>query len=262
MKKLLVALQLYSVREEAEKDFAGTLKTIKEFGYDGVEFAGLYGLDPAQIRDMLANVGLKPLSAHVPYQELVADMKGTVGKYATIGCPYIAIPYLDEATRPGSPDFANTVEKIREIGAECKAQGIQLLYHNHNFEFVTMADGRYGLDTLFESVPTDLLQTEIDTCWVNFSGIDPAAYVRKYSGYAPIVHLKDFTFSGKKAFDAQRGDFMFKPVGYGCQDMPAILAASVDAGADWVVVEQDRSVERSTLEDAKMSREYLASQGL
>jgi len=262
MGKMLVALQVYSVRGEAEKDFAGTLAKIKEFGYDGVELAGLYGMDPAEVKKLVADAGLIPVSAHVPYAELVEDMKGTIAKYATVGCSYIAIPYLDNEARPGSPAFAQTVEKVREIGAECKAQGIQLLYHNHEFEFIPMDDGSYGLDYLYANVCDDLLKTEVDTCWVNFAGLDPAAYVRKYTGRAPVVHLKDFTYSGQKAYNAPREGFMFKPVGFGSQDMPSILAASVDAGAQWVVVEQDLSVERSTLEDAKMSRDYLASQGL
>lgn len=262
MKKLPVALQIYSVREEAERDFAATMKKIAEMGYDGVEFAGLYGLDSAKIKKVLADAGLKPVSAHVPYAELVADMKGTIAQYAAIGCPFIAIPYLDDATRPGSPAFPQVVETIRAIGAECKAQGIQLLYHNHDFEFIKMPDGSYGLDFLYAAVPADLLKTEIDTCWVNNAGEDPAAYIRKYAGRAPIVHLKDFVSGGEKGYNAKREGFMFKPVGYGSQDVPSLLQASVDAGAQWLVVEQDRSVERSTLEDAKMSRDYLKAQGM
>ena len=94
MKTLPVAVQVYSVREDAEKDFAGTMKKIKEIGYDGVELAGLYGLEPAAIKAAIEDAGLVALSAHVPFQELVADMEGTIQKYVEIGMKYIAIPYL------------------------------------------------------------------------------------------------------------------------------------------------------------------------
>ena len=53
-----------------------------------------------------------------------------------------------------------------------------------------------------------------------------------------------------------------RPVGYGVQDFPAILEAASDAGSHYVVVEQDRSTQRTSLEAAKMSREYLRTLGL
>ena len=145
MKTLPVAVQVYSVREDAEKDFAGTMKKIKEIGYDGVELAGLYGLEPAAIKAAIEDAGLVALSAHVPFQELVADMEGTIQKYVEIGMKYIAIPYLMEEDRPGTPKFDGNVKLFAEIAKACKAKGIQLLYHNHDFEFQKMAD-EYNID--------------------------------------------------------------------------------------------------------------------
>lgn len=273
MKKLPVGVQVYSVRDDAAKDFKGTMQAIKDMGYDCVELAGLYGMEPAAIRAALDAVGIPALSAHVPYAELVADIPGTVAAYVTIGCKYIAVPYLMDEDRPGTPAFPQVMENIAKIGEECNKQGITLLYHNHDFEFVRLEDGRYGLDTLYETVPASLLQTELDTCWVNVAGEDPAAYIRKYAGRCPVVHLKDFFMDRenkpeqmyeligveKKARD--RGSFEFRPVGYGLQDMPSILAAAVESGASYVVVEQDMSVGRTPMEAIRMSREYLKSQG-
>ena len=88
---------------------------------------------------------------------------------------------------------------FEEIGKACKAHGIQTLYHNHDFEFAKMPDGRYALDYIYDTIPADLLQTELDTCWVKVAGEDPAAYVRKYTGRSPLVHLKDFHKEGKPA---------------------------------------------------------------
>ena len=61
--KFPIALQVYSVRDYAQKDLYGTLKQIKEMGYDGVEFAGLYGHSPAQVKEMLGGIGLQAVSA-------------------------------------------------------------------------------------------------------------------------------------------------------------------------------------------------------
>lgn len=274
MKKFPVALQLYSVRDDLEKDFLGTLKEVKKMGYEGVEFAGLYDQSPSAIKAMCEEVGLVPLSAHVPFVELMADIPGTVAAYKEIGCSYIAIPYLTPEYRPGNEKFNEVIEGAKAIGAECAKQGIVLLYHNHDFEFEKI-DGEYALDMLYRVVSKDLLQTEIDTCWVNVGGENPAEYIRKYTGRAPVVHLKDFYMPGKKPEhmysligiqddkkDAEEEAFGFRPVGKGMQDIPAILAASEDAGAEWVVVEQDRpALGLSAMECAKVSREYLTSIG-
>lgn len=269
---LPIAVQFYSVRDEAEKDFFGTLKKISEMGYEGVEFAGLFGHSPEEVRDMCKELNLTPISAHVPLVDMIEDIEGSVAAYKTIGCKYIAVPYVTEERRPGAEKFDETVEYIKKIGAECKKNDMTLLYHNHDFEFVKI-DGEYGLDILYKSVPADLLQTEIDTCWVNVGGEEPSEYVLKYTGRAPVVHLKDFVMKGrekpKKLYEligieddekTEEDDFSFMPVGYGIQDMPKIIAAAEKAGASWLVVEQDRPEKGNTpLNAVKMSIEYLNS---
>ena len=146
--------------------------------------------------------------------------------------------------------------------------GIQLLYHNHDFEFIKI-DGKYALDILYDTIPADLLKTEIDTCWVNVGGENPAEYIEKYSGRAPVVHLKDFHGSKGNGplykligiddeTEAVESTFEFRPVGYGVQDWKKIVDAAEKAGAEWVVVEQDSpSMEKSPLECVQMSINYL-----
>ena len=269
--KLPVAVQLYSVRDEMEQDFYGTIKAMKELGYDGVEFAGLFGEEPAKIKAFCEEIGITPISAHVPYYDMLEDPEKVIADYAEIGCKYVVVPYLTEECRPGTDGFAATVDGIRKIGEAAKKLGIQLLYHNHDFEFVKIGE-EYALDVLYSTIPEDLLKTEIDTCWVNVAGVNPAEYVVKYSGRSPVVHLKDFKKTGsgqgkmyaligieeEETEEKEEGSFSFMPVGYGMQDMPAILAACEDAGAEWVVVEQDDPAEGDTrMNSVKLSREYL-----
>ena len=265
--------QIYSAREEAEKDLAAVCAKLKEFGYDGVEFAGFYGYTAEQINDILNANGLAAVSSHVPYVSIVEDMAGTIAFHKAIGCKFIAVPYLDEQTRPGAPGFAAAIRNIAKFGAMCKDEGIQLLYHNHDFEFIKLS-GQYGLDFLYDAIPADLLATELDTCWVNVAGECPAAYIRKYAGRCPVVHLKDFIGAKKegevlyaliksdgsddvKVEQKDEPAFDFRPVGYGKQDIPAIIAAGLESGAQWFIVEQDRSSERPPLDAAKMSCDYV-----
>ncbi len=266
-----VAVQVYSVRDDAAKDLKSTLSAIKEMGYEGIELAGLYGYAPADIRDMCAELGLVPMSAHVPYPELLADPEGVLSQYAEIGCKYVAFPWLAVEDRPESGNFDRTLAGIEKISRVGKKLGISMLYHNHDFEFVKL-DGKYALDVLYEKVGADLLATELDTCWVRVGGEDPAEYVLKYSGRAPVVHLKDY--AGERSENmygligtatkaaTKPSTFEFRPLGKGVQDFPSILDASERAGAEWIVVEQDSpSMGLTPMESIKISRDYLKTLG-
>ena len=264
-----VAVQVFSVRDDASKDLRGTLEAIKEMGYDGVEFAGLYGNDPADVKKMCEEIGLVPISAHVPYQTMIADPEGVLSQYALIGCKFVAVPYLPPELRPGQPTYPSVVENIAMLGKVAKSLGMQLLYHNHDFEFAKV-DGKYALDVLYETVPAEYLQTEIDTCWVNIGGENPAEYIRKYTGRAPVVHLKDFYGERSENMYELIGmeapkrppSLELRPVGSGMQNFPEILKAAEDAGAQWVVVEQDNaSMGLTPLESIRKSREYLRTLG-
>ena len=264
MEKRPVAYQLYSAREEAEKDLPGVLKKIAAMGYDGVEFAQFYGHNAQEVRQMLEETGLKALSSHVPFAEIERDMFGVIAYHQQVGCEYIAVPYLDDATRPGAAGFARAIAAIAKFGQLCRKAGIRLLYHNHDFEFCQVS-GQYGLDFLYDAIPAGILQTEIDVCWVKYAGLDPVKYLPKYAGRCPVVHLKDYV--GRRdggapyaligdAESEKKADttaFEFRPVGYGCQDVPAVVEAAIESGALWFVVEQDLSVGRTPLEAAEMS---------
>lgn len=272
---LPVALQLYTVRDELARDFEGTVRKVAEMGYAGVEPAGFAeGISPAEMKRIFDENNLFCVSAHIPLAQLAADLEGTIAKCKELGLKYVVIPYLGDGERPGQEGFADTLEKMKKIGEACKANGMVQLYHNHDFEFVKVGEV-YGLDYMYETIPADLLQTELDTCWVNVGGEEPAPYVLKYAGRAPVVHLKDFVMPGKKPkklyeligieSDEEAADeeaFSFRPVGHGAQDIPAILAAAEKAGAECVVVEQDQPAKGQTpMESAKLSIDYLRSLG-
>ena len=268
---LPVALQVYSVRENAKNDLKGTLEKIKEMGYAGVEFAGLYNYTPKEVKEMCESVGIVPVSAHVSVEEMI-NRPEVFDDYKYIGCKYIVIPYLLPEQRPEGGDFRAFIEQKAKVAAKLsKEHGIQLLYHNHDFEFATL-DGEYGLDILYKEIPADELKTELDTCWVNIGGEDPSEYILKYSGRAPVVHLKDFF--GEKSDDMYElvgierkapkrpSNFDFRPVGYGTQDWKKIIGAAEKAGTEWLVVEQDNpSMGLTPMECAEKSREYLKSIG-
>ena len=262
-----IAWQLYTVRGDLSSDFEGTLKQVKEMGYDGVEFAGLFGKTAKEVKAMCDTIGLIPVSAHVSFLDMMND-PSVLKIYAEIGCEYVVIPYLTEEYRPGQEKFKEVIEGAKILGQKAKSFGLKLAYHNHDFEFEKIGD-EYALDILYKAVPPSLLQTQLDTCWVNVGGENPTAYIRKYAGRVELVHLKDFVGCKSENMYAligidenQKkdtvGQFEFRPLGSGVQNFPEILAAAEKAGTKWVVVEQDKPCLGMTpLECAKASIDFL-----
>ena len=257
---LPIGIQLCSVRNEVKEDYEKALRTLKDMGYDAVEIYNLYGKKPEEVAAICQRVGIDPISAHVAYEEMLADPAGTMKTYATVGCRFIVVPDPPDAKRADAPTWDEFKEALRVLGAAAKKEGMTLLYHNHYVLEFQKVDGEYMLDNLYRTVSADLLETELDTCWVKVGGEDPAAYIEKYSGRCPLVHLKDFTGSRNAPEGGEK--FSLRPVGSGVLDMPAVTAAAVKAGAQCLIVEQDRPDGGHTaLECAKISREYLKSIG-
>lgn len=275
MKKFKVGLQLYSVRDAMEKDMDATLKAVKEMGYDYVEFAGYFGKTAEDVKALLDKYELKAISVHQATDLFEKEGKAAVDYLNTIGVEYSAIPWYDKNELYNNWD--ETVKKFAEVSKLLKAGGIQLMYHNHDFEFVKI-DGEYVLDKLYSTLDAETLMPEIDTCWVHYAGVNPAEYVRKYAGRIKVLHLKDFVCKklgggpvyalidedGNEIKNASKEDngFKFTPVGSGIQNWNEILTAADEAGVEYVIVEQDDSYEMCSLEAAKMSRDYLKTLGL
>lgn len=276
MKQFKVGLQLYSVRDEMEKNFFGTLKAVKEMGYDYVEFAGYYGHTAAEVRSMLDELGLTCISVHQGPDLFLEKGQEAVDYLLTIGAKYSAIPWYGiEHYQNGN--FEGTMESFGKVSDLLAASGIRLTYHNHDFEFEAL-DGKPILEQIYAALG-DKIEGEVDTCWVRYAGVDPAEFLLKYVGKMHTLHLKDFVCKklaagpvyaliddSGKASDApvskEDNGFRFVPVGQGLQDFPAILDAAEKVGIDYVIVEQDQSYELPSLEAARQSREYLKTLGL
>lgn len=256
MEKIKIGVQLYSIRDYTEKDFFGALEQVAAIGYDAVEFAGFGGIPADEMKKKLDELGLDPVSTHTGIEQILPEtIDATIAYLKVLGTRYLALPSLPEEYRAEAPTFAEKAKVIAAAAAKLKENGITTLYHNHDFEYIKVGD-KFALDLLYEAVPD--LETEFDTCWVKFAGESPVAYIEKYSGRTPVVHLKDFVCKELR----NRDGFEFRPVGHGVQDFPSIIEASKKSGAKAFIVEQDMSYGMTSLEAIRQSREYLKSLGL
>ena len=272
---LPVMLQLWNVRDEISRDLDGTFAGIAGAGYKYVELAYTtgYGKSAAEIKNSIEKAGLKAISAHETFKNLTNETESTLDFYFEIGCKYIVIPFLSEEDRHSGSNYSKTKEQILRLGEIVNSSGAELLYHNHEFEF-EMYNGKFALDDLYDSIPADILKTQIDICWAKLSGVDPAAYIMKYKGRAPIVHLKDFDASKGGAIKDEAEllkearyarsvrAFPYCPIGYGIQNIPSVMKAVEAAGTQWLVVEQDTPTPgKTSVQNAKESLDYLKSLG-
>lgn len=262
-----LGVQLYSVRDEMGKDFEGTLKKVRDMGYEGVEFAGLFDKSAEEVKALCEKYDLVPVSAHVALHEMLGD-ENVLQTYADIGCKFVAIPWMSEEYRPGYPGFEQNLPKLIALAKRVKELGMFLAYHNHDVEF-EKKDGEYVLDMLYHIIPADLLKAELDTCWVNVGGADPVAYIHKYAGRVEILHFKDF--AGKKSENMYAligvnggnkddivGDFEYRPLGQGLQNIPALVEAAKECGTEWAIVEIDEpSAGKTPMQCIEESIDYL-----
>ena len=271
--KLPVGIQVYGLRdllENTPENFESVMREIKEMGYDGVELAGLYGLSPAYVREVLDRTGLTPISAHVPFADMLEKLDQVIEDYRIIGVKYLVMPYMAEEYRPVNVEgFLEFLNLLPGIGEKLHENGFEFLYHNHDFEFVTLSSGKYGYDVMFEAIVPEHLKCELDTCWCDIAIGKCPEYIRKYRERVPVVHLKDYIKKGEvknmykligiesEAKEEEEGFFELRAVGFGQMDWEPILQASLDAKAKWVVVEQDEHYLLDPLECARRSREYL-----
>ena len=245
MAQIPVALQLYTVRDKLSQDFVGTLRKVKEVGYDLVQLTGALPFGAPKMKEVLDDIGLAPVGIHVGGDQLQADLDKWIDFCKTVGTDDLVWPYLVEDQRQTKEDWLRVAGIMDGLGARCKEQGVRLSYHNHSFEFVKF-DGTYALDLLYASTQPDHLWAEIDTYWVQHGGEDPAAYIRKYAGRQTILHIKDMLDDEARSF---------AEIGQGILDWQAIHAAAQEAGVQYYAVEQDQCAGDS-LESARISREF------
>ncbi len=244
--KSLIGLQLYTVREAMAKDPADTLAKVAKIGFNSMEGATytgtqqFYGMHAADFSKLLKSNGLIMPSCHYRLGEEMpngAVVNGTilhgwdkaVDDAAEVGIKYMVCAFLAMDERKGLDHYKYVADQLNIAGERCKRAGIQLCYHNHDFEFVKQND-QFPFDVLLAS-DKDLVKMEMDIYWVSKAGMDPIALINQHPGRFPLFHLKDMDNTPQKAFTE---------VGNGVINFKEILKHSKKAGLQYFFVEQDK----------------------
>jgi sugar phosphate isomerase/epimerase len=247
-KRGYIGLQLYTVREQMQKDPAATLARVAEIGYNSVEGATytgsekFYEMTPAEFSKLLKQNGLIMPSSHYRLGEekmngeeakgtMLHDWDRAVDDAAAVGVKYMVCAYLSEAERGNLDHYKKVAHDLNKAGERCKKAGIQLCYHNHDFEFKKQ-DNKLPYDILLNDTDKSLVKMEIDLYWVSKAGRDPIALFNQHPGRFPLWHVKDMDKTPEKAFTE---------VGNGTINFKKIFAHADKAGLKYFFVEQDKT---------------------
>lgn len=235
-----VGLQLYSLRVQLPKDVRGTIAEVAKAGYKEVETYGyslkdkFWGLDPKSFNTLLGDNGLKAPSGHYGMDKFITDgnadeLKTYIDAAKVIGSEYIVVPYLGDSLRKTPDDYKKVAARLNEAATLCKASGLKLGYHNHNFEFEKHGDVT-GYEILLKETDPKLVQFEADLYWVVRSGNDPVKLFEQNPGRFPMWHVKDMD---------KADNTINTEVGSGKIDFKAIYKHAKLAGLKHLIVEQE-----------------------
>lgn len=243
-----IAVQLYSVREHADKDYEGTVRKIADMGYAGVEPAGYPGTDVQAASKLFQELGLLIPSVHtaLPFDD---DKNRVLDEAKTLGTKRVI--------SGRGPDNFKTVDEIKKVAdvfneasAAAQEAGLAVGMHNHWWEFQPVeGDGRLGYEVLLDHLSPEVF-FQIDTYWVMVAGQDPVEIVKKLGSRVPELHIKDGPGVQEEPMLA---------AGTGKMNFPPIVEAATSA--DWLIVELDRCA-TDMMEAVKKSFDYLVGANL
>jgi sugar phosphate isomerase/epimerase len=237
----VLGLQLYSLRNQMEKDVPGTLKMVRDWGLSEVETAGYYGRTAAQFAEELKRANLSAKSMHAGYELLRDNFKQVVSDAKALGATFVTTAWIPHKAPFTRGDIDRAAAHFSEWGRALKNDGLSFMYHLHGYEFAPGPQGTL-LDTLLQNTPADAVQYEMDVFWVVRGGGNPVALLETHKGRFPALHLKDM-LKGTKTGDLTGAapDDTNVPLGTGMIDYPAVLKAARNAGTRLYYIEDEHA---------------------
>lgn len=243
-----LGLQLFTVMEQLQKDFDGTLHRIHTIGYREVEMAGFFGKKPTEIKTSIENAGLHCASVHLfdpgPASETM-DYAMAIGAKYVVTALYLLkrepddSAYMTMVKRLTLDDYKVVAEQCNRLGEQARSHGLVFAYHNENVEFRPL-EGTTGYDELLRSTDPKLVKLELDCGWMAAAGQNPTAYITKYPGRYRMLHIKDFKYRAKPSYGSWPGESPEPTeLGRGHIDYKPILDAAKRSGIEWYYVEQE-----------------------
>jgi sugar phosphate isomerase/epimerase len=251
-------IQLYTVRDAMKANAKETLAQVARLGYKNLELAGysngkFYGMEPAEFRKVVEDLGMKVISSHTGVEVKGVDT-GNAQKmaedHAKIGVKYCIQPWLVEERRKSADSYKKFVDELNLVAQVMKKNNIKFGYHNHDFEFKKVDNVIPYYDIFLKNADPKLMTFEIDLYWATKAGQNPVEIFKKYPGRFELWHVKDMEIGPDK---------FFAPVGTGTINYKEIFANQKESGMKYYFVEQDATRDNKPMDAIKTSIDNLKS---
>ncbi len=243
-----ISVQLYSLRNQSQKDFDQVLTDIADIGYSGVEPYSLFGKSPEAFKRQVEDLGMRVSSSHFPWANR-ASLSEVVETIQALGLTRAAAGFGPDDVKDAD-SVSRTIDAINALTSALKPYGLTLFLHNHYWEFEPV-NGELPYHSFYKHCAD--VEFEVDTYWAaNFGARDPAGEVAIVKDRAPLLHIKDGPNERGKAHVA---------VGDGVLNIADIVRASDPNVLEWVIVELDEC-DTDMLEAVRKSYEFLTTSGL
>ena len=245
-----VGLQLYSLRDQFNKDVTRTLDEVKRFGVRYVELAGTYKLTPEKFKAELDARNLKAISAHFAYERFRDDPAGIAREAKALGLRYVGCAWIPHDGDFNEKTCREAAEIFNRAGEVLGRQGFRFFYHVHGYEFQPMGQGTL-LDLLMSETNPKYVTFEMDIFWIVFPGQDPVKLLEKYGTRWELMHLKDMkkgTTTGSLSGGTDPNNDA--ALGNGQIGLPAILRAAKQLHIKWYFIEDESSVSEKQIPES------------
>ena len=204
-KKTTLAVQLYCVRDDMQRDPLGSLTQLADMGYTHVEHANyvdhkFYGWTAAEFKKVLDDLELKMPSGHTVLSpnhwdesanDFTSAWKKLVDDAAYMGQEYVVSPWMDPNMYSTYDNFMWFMDIFNKCGELCQQQGMRFGYHNHDFEFSVTLNGETLWDLIMNNTDADKVVMQLDTGNMYIAGAKARDVLAQYPGRYDNIHVKD-----------------------------------------------------------------------
>lgn len=251
----IIGVQLYSVRDDMEKDPIGSLTQVAKMGYKYVEHANyvngkFYGYAPVEFKKVLDELGLKMISGHTVMgkehwdegkNDFADSWKKTIDDAGILEQKYVVSPSMDESMRKTYSDFKHYMDIFNKCGELCKKRGMKFGYHNHDFEFSEKLNNEKLFDIMMKSMDPELVVVQLDIGNLYNGGGIALDVVNQYPGRFENIHVKD-------EIPATEGTEKYEStiIGTGIVNAKKVLELATEKGGTKVYIIEQESYQGKT----------------
>lgn len=287
-KTFRLGVNLFSIPQLLEKDFASAMEMVARLGYKEIEFfgpypfspeeekkawlsitpalgfsgSGFFGNDIKKVKEILDDNGLSAPSMHSALPTLENNMAELSEAAHVLGARYVTLPSAE--TQPSIEAYKKQAAQFNAIGESARKHGVLFAYHNHGNGLKPL-EGIVPFEFLMAATDPDGVFFQMDIFWMTAGGVNVLQYLEKYKDRFRLMHIKDMselvTFSGDGG-DPQQWMELFPYLanaGSGVLDLAKIISAAKDAGVEHFIVERDLAPDPEA--DLKESHDFLQTLG-